>query len=57
MRRGDLVRHTSCPKLVFKVVSPPSSNGWEYMVCERFVANKVAFELITDSPNNFKMIN
>lgn len=56
MKENQKVYHKKHGGMIFKVVSPSSSNGSKYMVCEVFVANRMEFVIITDSPDNFYLV-
>lgn len=53
MNRGDKVIHLNNPSEVLTVVSPPSSNGYEYMVCETFDPTDLSCIKVTGSPQFF----
>jgi hypothetical protein len=53
MERGQKVYHKRHPQVQLTIVSPPSSNGYEIMVCEVFDSRNMCFWIITDKPENF----
>lgn len=54
MKRNQKVYHRNHGNLIFRVVSPPENNGFEYVVCEAFVPSRLEYIVVTDIIQNFR---